>query len=73
MDKAYIDSFLSDPERLMAFAIQERELAQFAEFQFRDPIAAKYLRKTADQAQLLAGQAGGYWEGDWTPNDPYIL
>lgn len=61
MDSQAIERFLADPERLMAFALKERELADAAESSFRDPIAARALRRSAEAAQVLAGQAGGAW------------
>jgi hypothetical protein len=65
VDADAIASFLADPERLMAFALAERELADEAERRFRDPIAARALRRSADAAQVLAGEAGGAWGDPW--------
>lgn len=59
MDSQAIERFLVDPERLMAFALKKRELADAAEATFRDPIAARALHRSANAAQVLAGQAGG--------------
>lgn len=59
MDSQAIERFLADPERLMAFALRERELADAAERAFRDPIAARALRRSAEAAQVLAGQGTG--------------
>jgi hypothetical protein len=64
VDSDTIRRFLADPERLMAFSLAERELAEAAESRFRDPIAARVLRHSADAAQVLAGEAGGDWPKD---------
>lgn len=65
------DNLLSDPIRLMEFALQERELADIAAKQFRDPIAATNLRESADKAQVIAGMLGN---GDsWTDYPGYDL
>ena len=56
--------WLSDPVRMLAFAIKERELESEARIKGRDPIAAKALRETAEMAEHLANSGGEFW-GDW--------